>query len=170
MPFRVALLKLSSQEATQHMALGQYEDALPIAMDAIKEGQDLFKPQPDLRLFPLFLLGAQVPHSEASYRYDSKPLMYQAECQGGSAGSPLEDSGAFMTSIVHPVQPVCRTCCMLGNCPSCLHLRGSSVVLSWQFISKHQDAALGEGDRVNFGTCSQLLDLQGLWFCRPTLA
>lgn len=60
MPFRVALLKLSSQEAAQHMALGQYETALPIAMDAVKEGQDLFKPQPDLRLFPLFLLGAQV--------------------------------------------------------------------------------------------------------------
>lgn len=60
LPFRIALLKLSSQEATQHMALGQYEDALPIAMDAVKEGQDLFKPQPDLRLFPLFLLGAQV--------------------------------------------------------------------------------------------------------------
>ena len=60
MPFRVALLKLSSQEAAQHMASGHYEDALPIAMDAVKEGQDLFKPQPDLRLFPLFLLGAQV--------------------------------------------------------------------------------------------------------------
>ena len=60
MPFRVALLKLSSQEAAQHMAQGQYESALTIAMDAVREGQDLFKPQPDLRLFPLFLLGAQV--------------------------------------------------------------------------------------------------------------
>ncbi len=42
------------------MATGNYTQALPVAMDAVKEGQDIFKPQPDLRLFPLFLLGAQV--------------------------------------------------------------------------------------------------------------
>lgn len=42
------------------MADSNYAQALPVAMDAVKEGQDLFKPQPDLRLFPLFLLGAQV--------------------------------------------------------------------------------------------------------------
>ena len=42
------------------MAEGNYAQALPIAMDLVKEGQSLFKPQPDLRLFPLFLLGAQV--------------------------------------------------------------------------------------------------------------
>ncbi len=42
------------------MADTNYAQALPVAMDAVKEGQDLFKPQPDLRLFPLFLLGAQV--------------------------------------------------------------------------------------------------------------
>ena len=41
------------------MGSGSYAEALPIAMDVIKEGQDIFKPQPDLRLFPLFLLGAQ---------------------------------------------------------------------------------------------------------------
>ena len=59
-PFRIALVKLNSQEAATLMAAGSYAEALPVAMDAVKEGQDIFKPQPDLRLFPLFLLGAQV--------------------------------------------------------------------------------------------------------------
>lgn len=59
-PFRIALVKLNSQEAATLMACGSYAEALPVAMDAVKEGQDIFKPQPDLRLFPLFLLGAQV--------------------------------------------------------------------------------------------------------------
>ena len=59
-PFRIALLKLNSQEAATLMASGSYAEALPVAMGAVKEGQDIFKPQPDLRLFPLFLLGAQV--------------------------------------------------------------------------------------------------------------
>ena len=60
MRFRIARLKLNSQEAAHYMAERQHEQALVIAMDAVKEGQDLFKPQPDLRLFPLFLLAAQV--------------------------------------------------------------------------------------------------------------
>ena len=46
MPFRIALLKLNSQEAAQYMAQRQHEQALVIAMDAVKEGQDLFKPLP----------------------------------------------------------------------------------------------------------------------------
>ena len=50
------------------MADSNYAQALPVAVDAVKEGQDLFKPQPDLRLFPLFLLGAQV--SIASYYHE----------------------------------------------------------------------------------------------------
>jgi hypothetical protein len=50
------------------MADSNYAQALPVAMDAVKEGQDLFKPQPDLRLFPLFLLGAQV--NIASYYHE----------------------------------------------------------------------------------------------------
>ena len=64
-PFRIALLKLDSHEAAILMASSNYAQALPVAMNAVKEGQDLFKPQPDLRLFPLYLLGAQV--SVASY-------------------------------------------------------------------------------------------------------
>ena len=60
LPFRIALLKLDSHEAATLMASSNYAQALPVAMNAVKEGQDLFKPQPDLRLFPLYLLGAQV--------------------------------------------------------------------------------------------------------------
>ena len=66
-PFRIALLKLNSQEAATLMASGSYAEALPVAMDAVKEGQDIFKPQPDLRLFPLFLLGAQVHLKKLQY-------------------------------------------------------------------------------------------------------
>lgn len=66
-PFRIALLKLNSQEAATLMANGSYAEALPVAMYAVKEGQDIFKPQPDLRLFPLFLLGAQVHRKKLQY-------------------------------------------------------------------------------------------------------
>lgn len=59
-PFKLALLKLASQEAARIMAAGEYEKALPIALDAVKQGQILFKPSPALQLFPLYLLAAQV--------------------------------------------------------------------------------------------------------------
>lgn len=58
-PFRLALLKLSSQDAARLMAAGDYEASLPIALDAVKQGQDLFKPSPAVQLFPLYLLAAQ---------------------------------------------------------------------------------------------------------------
>ena len=58
-PFRLALLKLSSQDAARLMAGGDYEAALPIALDAVRQGQDLFKPSPAVQLFPLYLLAAQ---------------------------------------------------------------------------------------------------------------
>uniref|UniRef100_A0A061SLH3 Flagellar associated protein n=1 Tax=Tetraselmis sp. GSL018 TaxID=582737 RepID=A0A061SLH3_9CHLO len=58
-PFRLALLKLASQEAARLMAAGEYEVALPVALDAVKQGQALFKPSPALQLFPLYLLAAQ---------------------------------------------------------------------------------------------------------------
>lgn len=58
-PFRLALLKLSSQEAARLMAAGEYEAALPVALDAVQQGQALFKPAPALQLFPLYLLAAQ---------------------------------------------------------------------------------------------------------------
>lgn len=58
-PFRLALLKLASQEAARLMAAGEYEVALPVALDAVQQGQALFKPSPALQLFPLYLLAAQ---------------------------------------------------------------------------------------------------------------
>ncbi|GHP09441.1 hypothetical protein PPROV_000817600 [Pycnococcus provasolii] len=58
-PFRLALLKLASQEAARFMANGHYEAALPIALDAVRQGQALFQPAPALQLFPLYLLAAQ---------------------------------------------------------------------------------------------------------------
>lgn len=36
-PFRLALLKLASQEAARLMASGEYELALPVALDAVKQ-------------------------------------------------------------------------------------------------------------------------------------
>eukprot|EP00983_Pelagomonas_calceolata_P063454 1147737-Pelagomonas_calceolata.AAC.1 len=41
------------------MAAGDYEAALPVALDAVHQGQSLFKPSPALQLFPLYLLAAQ---------------------------------------------------------------------------------------------------------------
>jgi hypothetical protein len=41
------------------MAAGEYELALPVALDAVQQGQVLFKPSPALQLFPLYLLAAQ---------------------------------------------------------------------------------------------------------------
>jgi hypothetical protein len=48
------------QEAARLMAAGDYEAALPVAMEAVALGEQLFKPQPALQLFPLYLLAAQV--------------------------------------------------------------------------------------------------------------
>lgn len=42
------------------MAAGDYESALPVSLDAVHQGQSLFKPAPALQLFPLYLLAAQV--------------------------------------------------------------------------------------------------------------
>ena len=41
------------------MSEGEYELALPVAFDAVKLGQALFKPAPALQLCPLYLLVAQ---------------------------------------------------------------------------------------------------------------
>lgn len=67
-PFKLALLKLASQEAARMMAAGEYERALPVALDAVKQGQILFKPSPALQIFPLYLLAAQVlPQAAIEY-------------------------------------------------------------------------------------------------------
>lgn len=48
------------QGAARLMAAGDYESALPVALEAVTIGEKLFKPQPALQLFPLYLLAAQV--------------------------------------------------------------------------------------------------------------
>merc|ERR1719383_90285 len=58
-PFKQALLKLTSQEAAKLMALAEYEAALPVALDAVRQGQALFVQQPAVEMFPLYLLAAQ---------------------------------------------------------------------------------------------------------------
>lgn len=58
-PFKLALLKLASQEAARLMAAGAYDAALPVTLDAVRQGQALFKLSPALQLFPLYLLAAQ---------------------------------------------------------------------------------------------------------------
>eukprot|EP00879_Flechtneria_rotunda_P028107 GHRR01030185.1.p1 GENE.GHRR01030185.1~~GHRR01030185.1.p1 ORF type:complete len:248 (+),score=79.03 GHRR01030185.1:294-1037(+) len=58
-PFKLAMLKLASQDAARMMASGDYEGALPVALEAVVLGEQLFKPQPALQLFPLYLLAAQ---------------------------------------------------------------------------------------------------------------
>ena len=58
-PFKKAVLKNYSQEAARLMAMGLYDKALPIALDAVKKGQAMFKPGPSFQMFPLFLLAAQ---------------------------------------------------------------------------------------------------------------
>jgi hypothetical protein len=49
-----------AQEAASLMGAGDYEGALAAAMDAVKQGQALFKGGPALQMFPLYLLAAQV--------------------------------------------------------------------------------------------------------------
>ncbi len=48
------------QEATSRMAADDYEGALGAAMDAVKQGQELYKRGPALQMFPLYLVAAQV--------------------------------------------------------------------------------------------------------------
>jgi hypothetical protein len=42
------------------MAGGDYEAALPVAVNAVKQGQAVYKPATSIQLFPLYLLAAQV--------------------------------------------------------------------------------------------------------------
>jgi hypothetical protein len=50
----------ASQEATSRMAADDYEGALGAAMDAVKQGQELYRGGPALQMFPLYLLAGQV--------------------------------------------------------------------------------------------------------------
>ena len=58
-PLKLALLKANSQEAAELVAEGDYLGALPLAQEAVRQGQLIFKPGPVLQLFPLYMLAAQ---------------------------------------------------------------------------------------------------------------
>jgi hypothetical protein len=67
------------QEAARLMAAGDYEAALPVAMEAVALGEQLFKPQPALQLFPLYLLAAQVGRntSAMTWCYSHRHVLQQ---------------------------------------------------------------------------------------------
>ncbi|CAD7698446.1 unnamed protein product, partial [Ostreobium quekettii] len=48
-PFKLALLKVDSQEAARLIAAGDYDLALPVALEAVRKGQAVFKPAPALQ-------------------------------------------------------------------------------------------------------------------------
>eukprot|EP00958_Prasinococcus_capsulatus_P006712 scaffold625_cov420-Prasinococcus_capsulatus_cf.AAC.65 len=56
---KLALVNLSSQEAARLMSAGQYGRALPLAMEAVKQGRAIFTSSAALQLFPLYLLASQ---------------------------------------------------------------------------------------------------------------
>ena len=59
-PFKLSLLNLASQEAERHIAAGHFELALPVALDVVRRGQDIYPPKPKappaVELFPAYLL------------------------------------------------------------------------------------------------------------------
>lgn len=55
-PLKLALLKAHSQEAADLIAEGDCAAALPLAAEAVKQGQHIFKTGSQLQLFPLYLL------------------------------------------------------------------------------------------------------------------
>jgi hypothetical protein len=75
------------QEAARLMAAGDYESALPVALEAVTIGEKLFKPQPALQLFPLYLLAAQVGtvgrlsgyHAVTAHRQQHAMVMFAPE-------------------------------------------------------------------------------------------
>jgi hypothetical protein len=54
-----AALSGPAQEAARLMAGGDYAAALPVALDAVRQGEALFRPGPALQMFPLYLLVGQ---------------------------------------------------------------------------------------------------------------
>ena len=62
-PFKLSLLNLASQEAERHIAAGHFELALPVALDVVRRGQDIYPPKPKappaVELFPAYLLAAE---------------------------------------------------------------------------------------------------------------
>jgi hypothetical protein len=51
-PFKLAILKLLSQETARLLASGQYECALPSAQDAVKQGEYCMQASINASMFP----------------------------------------------------------------------------------------------------------------------
>ena len=45
-PFKLSLLNLASHEAERYIAAGHFELALPVALDVVRRGQDIYPPRP----------------------------------------------------------------------------------------------------------------------------
>jgi len=62
-PFKLSLLNLASHEAERYIAAGHFELALPVALDVVRRGQDIYPPRPKeppaVELFPAYLLAAE---------------------------------------------------------------------------------------------------------------
>lgn len=57
------MLKMITKEVTDLIIRGQYEEALPIAMDAVAKGQTLYWPKEPLKMVPMYLLAVRVCRS-----------------------------------------------------------------------------------------------------------
>jgi len=57
---QAAMLQMITKEVTNLIIRGQYEEALPIAMDAVAKGQALYWPRQPLRMVPMYLLAVRV--------------------------------------------------------------------------------------------------------------
>ncbi|KAI5080811.1 hypothetical protein GOP47_0003994 [Adiantum capillus-veneris] len=57
---KVALMRMVTQQSATLMAQGELENALSLALDAIKQAQQIFYPKAPLQMVPLYLLAVQV--------------------------------------------------------------------------------------------------------------
>lgn len=55
-----AMLKMITKEVTDLIIRRQYDEALPIAMDAVAKGQALYWPHEPLRMVPKYLLAVRL--------------------------------------------------------------------------------------------------------------
>lgn len=98
------------QEAARLMASGDYESALPVALEAVTIGEKLFKPQPALQLFPLYLLAAQVchPRSKNVMRKMKPPRQVGALATFSTLRSVYPAANVQLSSCARPKQ-ICHS-------------------------------------------------------------
>ena len=72
---RVAMLTMISKEVTDLVIRGQFETALPIAMDAVQKAQALYWPREPIRMVPCYLLAVKVTRSRDEIRYSGEFLV-----------------------------------------------------------------------------------------------